>query len=104
MTQDLNTSSTRPRCGHACINEPVCRALGCIEGEPPINNLVQSHRELLDSLRELDARLRACFGDPITAEEAYDSFYQDMVQAAITNANKAKLANTPALALSTHPA
>jgi hypothetical protein len=40
--------------------------------------------EALTALRDLDARLRECFGQPISAEEAYDSFYQEIVAAALS--------------------
>ena len=43
--------------------------------------------ELLDALLSLDKRLRECMADPITAAEAYDTFYQDIVSDAL---NKAK--------------
>jgi hypothetical protein len=47
----------------------------------------EAHDELIGALRDLDKRLRACFGDPITAQEAYDSFYQDIVASAIAKAS-----------------
>ena len=37
----------------------------------------------IDALRSLDARLRACMKDPISAAEAYDSFYQEIVSEAL---------------------
>lgn len=43
----------------------------------------------IEVLRDLDARLRACFGLPVTAEEAYDSSYQEIVAAALTAPDRA---------------
>jgi hypothetical protein len=40
---------------------------------------------LREALADLDERLRACFGEPISAEEAYDSFYQEIVRAALAS-------------------
>ncbi len=40
----------------------------------------------LAALQELDERLRKCGSDPITAAEAYDSFYQGLVAEAIAKA------------------
>jgi hypothetical protein len=42
-----------------------------------------SRDELLAALKALDERLRACAKEPISAQEAYDSFYQEMVESAI---------------------
>ena len=49
--------------------------------------LIAAAPDLLAALEELDERLRKCMRDPITAAEAYDSFYQGIVEDAI---NKAK--------------
>ncbi len=40
--------------------------------------------ELLAALQAIDERLRACTG-PVSATEAYDSFYQEIVAEAIAN-------------------
>lgn len=38
---------------------------------------------LLEALSSIDGRLRACMNHPITAAEAYDSFYQAVVSDAL---------------------
>ena len=48
--------------------------------------LIASAPDLLAALEELDERLRKCMRDPITAAEAYDSFYQGIVEDAIKKA------------------
>lgn len=50
------------------------------------SQLVERVKELEQTLRTIDGRLRQCFDDPITAREAYDSFYQEIVAAAISKA------------------
>jgi hypothetical protein len=45
--------------------------------------------EASNVLRDLDQRLRACFGKSITAEEAYDSSYQEIVSAALRSGEQA---------------
>jgi hypothetical protein len=45
--------------------------------------------ELLGVLIDLDERLRQCFDGPITAKEAYDSFYQEIVAEAIQRSREA---------------
>lgn len=42
----------------------------------------------IGALRSLDERLRACSKDPITAAEAYDSFYQEIVTEALAEFDK----------------
>lgn len=42
--------------------------------------------ELAEALLTLDERLRKCSELPITASEAYDSFYQEMVSTALKKA------------------
>lgn len=44
---------------------------------------MNSETILREALVALDERFRECFGHPITAEEAYDSFYQDIVREAL---------------------
>ncbi len=41
--------------------------------------------DIREALAELDKRLRECFGLPISAEEAYDSFYQEIVADALAS-------------------
>ena len=50
--------------------------------------LIAAAPELLDALRSIDQRLKECWrmGGPISAHEAYDSFYQEIVQEAIKKA------------------
>lgn len=48
-----------------------------------IAELEQELAKAREALRSIDKRLRDCFGHPITAEDAYDSFYQDEVDAAM---------------------
>lgn len=43
--------------------------------------------DLRNALIAMDARLRECFGKPITAEDAYDSYFQQMVIDAIRGDN-----------------
>lgn len=50
------------------------------------DQLVERVKELEQTLRTIDGRLRQCFDDPITAREAYDSFYQEIVAAALSKA------------------
>lgn len=45
--------------------------------------LVEQRDELLSALLTLDLRLRNCFDLAMDAREVYDSFYQDIVRAAI---------------------
>lgn len=45
-----------------------------------------------EALAELDGRLRACFGEPISAEDAYDSFYQEIVADALAEPEAAPAA------------
>ncbi len=47
--------------------------------------LIAAAPDLLDALRDLDSRLRACFAIPGVAD-AYDSAYQDSVADAIAKA------------------
>lgn len=51
--------------------------------------LIDAAPALLAALKELDARLRECASQPISAAEAYDSFYQDIVSDAIAQAEVA---------------
>lgn len=37
-------------------------------------------KELYVALRDLDSRLKECFKHPISAQEAYDSFYQESTE------------------------
>ena len=48
--------------------------------------LVSAAPDLLEVLKELDGRLLRCCAAGASASEAYDSFYQDVVQAAINKA------------------
>ena len=48
--------------------------------------LVERVEELEEALHCLDRRLRECLDIPVTAGEAYDSFYRDMVAAALSTA------------------
>lgn len=48
--------------------------------------LVERVKELEQTLSTIDGRLRQCFDDPITAREAYDSSYQEIVAAALSKA------------------
>lgn len=41
------------------------------------------NESLIDALKSIDVRLRGCFGTPISAEDAYDSFYQEIVAEAL---------------------
>jgi hypothetical protein len=50
------------------------------------SQLVERVKELEETLSTIDGRLRQCFDDPITAREAYDSFYQELVAAALSKA------------------
>lgn len=50
------------------------------------SQLVERVKELRQTLSTIDERLRQCFDDPITAREAYDSFYQKIVAAALSKA------------------
>ena len=45
--------------------------------------LVEQKKELLSALLALDLRLRHCFDLAMDASEVYDSFYQDIVRAAV---------------------
>lgn len=49
-------------------------------------NLIAAAPDLLEALKELRKRLIKCSADPISAAEAYDSFYQDIVLSAINKA------------------
>lgn len=48
--------------------------------------LIAAAPDLLGALQDLDARLRECMRDQITAAEAYDSSYQSIVAEAIQKA------------------
>ncbi len=48
--------------------------------------LIAAAPDLLEALKEIDGRLLRCCAAGASASEAYDSFYQDVVQAAITKA------------------
>lgn len=48
--------------------------------------LMQQRDELLDALCVLQLRLESCSRFPILASDSYDSFYQEIVESAITNA------------------
>ena len=50
------------------------------------SQLVEQRDELLAALLTVDLRLRKCFGQCVYADEAYDSFYQEIVAAAISKA------------------
>lgn len=50
------------------------------------SQLVERVKELEEALSTIDGRLRQCFDDPITAREAYDFFYQEIVAAALSKA------------------
>ena len=55
-------------------------------GPTPPRVLSELEGELLDALKELHERLTQSVQLGLTAEEAYDSFYQDVVQSAISKA------------------
>lgn len=48
--------------------------------------LIAAAPDLLEALMEIDARLRRCAAEPISAADAYDSFYQEIVASAIAKA------------------
>lgn len=48
--------------------------------------LIAAAPDLLEALKELHKRLIKCSSDPISAAEAYDSFYQEIVLSAIDKA------------------
>lgn len=48
--------------------------------------LIAACPDLLAALQAIDQRLRECSRFPITASEAYDTFYQDIVSDAIKKA------------------
>ena len=60
-------------------------------GEEKVDTLVAAARapllariaEFEATLRAVDSRMRDCMADPISAAEAYDSFYQDTVSEAL---------------------
>lgn len=51
-----------------------------------IRALDASHQRLKEALNELDLRLKSCGNDPISARDAYDSFYQSLVSTALEQA------------------
>jgi hypothetical protein len=48
--------------------------------------LIAAAPELLEALKEIDKRMGFCLNRSISADEAYDSFYQGIVKAAIAKA------------------
>lgn len=54
------------------------------------SQLLEQRDELLAALLTVDLRLRKCFGQCVYADEAYDSFYQDVVRASIDQCGVAK--------------
>lgn len=51
--------------------------------------LIAAAPDLLAALKDLDDRLQLCKDVGVTADEAYDSFYQEIVRAAIAKATGA---------------
>ncbi len=47
------------------------------------DQLAERNAELVEVLRSIDTRLRICLKGPISAAEAYDSFYQELVAEAL---------------------
>lgn len=78
-------------CWNACLGASTefIEGLGKLdENEVSLyeKKLVSQRNELLEALKEIHKRLIKCAEDPISAAEAYDSFYQEMVCEAIKKA------------------
>ena len=64
--------------------------LGNAQGRDDRNAaLILAAPDLLEALESLDKRLRECMTAPISAAEAYDSFYQEIAAEAIKKARNA---------------
>lgn len=59
-----------------------------IKSEAELRRLDRVNAELVEALRAVHDRLSICAGLPMYAEEVYDSFYRDIVEAALTSATK----------------
>ena len=76
VVEDANDASDWP---FGTLLPPVCEAKANAR-------LISAAPCLLAALKSLHDRLIECSADPISAAEAYDSFYQEMVVAAIAKA------------------
>lgn len=72
--------------GNKAVVRPKIAEYVFAANPPVVAALLTERDELLTALRVIDERLTECSKIPASAAEAYDSYFQDLVRAAIVRA------------------